>query len=104
MEAQGPPPPERERRTGLPDRRQSPGRRSYDRRLDLVRAALWAMSGSFLVLYAFFAAFGGIAPSEAVVSSIIFAVLLVAWIVHLYVNIKRGRTAIRQYDRERRGF
>jgi uncharacterized membrane protein YtjA (UPF0391 family) len=103
MEAQTPPS-EQDRRSGLPDRRQSPGRRSYDRRLDLVRAALWALSGSFIVLYAFFAAFGGIAPSEAVASSIIFAVLVVAWIVHLYLNVRRGRTAIRQYDRERRGF
>ncbi len=74
-------------------------------RLNTFRAALWALVGATVVLFIFFAAVGGIDPSEATAMTIIVCVLALLWLVHF---LRRRQIAndprVNRPDRERRGF
>lgn len=74
-------------------------------RLTTLRAALWALTGAAVILFIFFAAVGGIDPTEAGVVSIAIAVLAILWLVHF---LRRRAVAddprVNRTDRERRGF
>jgi len=74
-------------------------------RMDTARAALWALTGSIVVLFIFFAALGGIDPAEARIATIVIVVLAILWLVHFF----RRRSTMDaglfgRSDRERRGF
>jgi hypothetical protein len=89
-----------------PDRRQSPGRRAEDirrARTDLAVALFWAMVGSVVVLYLFFAIVGTVDPSENEAAAIVVLVLAVLWLAHAWRRLWAGGFVSRP-DRERRGF
>lgn len=69
-----------------------------------VRAFLWALTGSAVVLFIFFAAVGGIDPAEAWIATVVVAVLAVLWILHARSRLFGNSDASSQTDRERRGF
>lgn len=69
-----------------------------------VRAFLWALTGSAVVLFIFFAAIGGIDPAEAWVATVVVAVLALLWVLHARGRLFGNTDASSQTDRERRGF
>jgi membrane protein YdbS with pleckstrin-like domain len=93
-----------ERRRG--DRRRTPGRRADDvrrTRLNIAIALFWAMLGSAVVLYLFFAVVGTVDPSENKAAAIVVLVLAVIWLAHAWRRLYAGGFVSRP-DRERRGF
>jgi Flp pilus assembly protein TadB len=88
------------------ERREALGRREEDvraARARTVAAAAWAMLGALILLYLFFVAIGGIAPSDATGATIVVGVLAIVWLAHAWRRMAAGGTAS-QGDRERRGF
>lgn len=74
------------------------------KRLETLRATLWALCGAAVVLFVFFAAIGGIDPIEAWVATVVVAVLGVLWLVHAVYSRRLGPPERMHLDRERRGF
>ena len=94
-----------DRRTGI-ERREGPGRRAEDRtqaRAGQLRALLWALIGSVVVLYLFFIALDAVDPGEARVPSLIVLGLAVLWLAHAWRRLWVGGYSSPS-DRERRGF
>ena len=86
------------------ERRRSAGRRASD----YVGGAtpvtfLFAMCGALVVLYLFFAAVGGVDPSEKPGWTIAALVLAVLWLAHSWKRLLAGGGSP-PGDRERRGF
>lgn len=70
-----------------------------------LRAAFWAACGATVVLFVFFAALGGISPTEAKVATIAVAVLAVLWLAHAWRRLwATSDDPGSRPDRERRGF
>jgi len=67
-------------------------------------AFLWAMIAAVIVLYIFFAAFGGFDPAEAKTTSVIVAVLAVLWLAHAWKRLLSNQNTSQRSDRERRGY
>jgi hypothetical protein len=88
-----------ERRAGL-------GRRAEDRtvaRAGQLRALVWALIGSIVVLYLFFIALGAVDPEDARLPSLIVLALAVLWLAHAWRRLRMGGYSSHR-DRERRGF
>ena len=73
---------------------------------EVMRETFWLLALAVIVLFVFFVALGAISPTEAVILSVVVAVLCVLWIVHAVLEgrhrDRRDPAAIRA--RERRGF
>ena len=67
-------------------------------------AFLWAMIAAIIVLYIFFAAFGGFDPSEAKTTSVMVAVLAILWLAHAWKRLFSTQNTSPRPDRERRGL
>lgn len=76
----------------------------HRKRLETLRATLWALCGAAVVLFVFFAAIGGIDPVEAWVATVVVVVLGVLWAIHAVYSRRLGPPERLQADRERRGF
>ena len=76
------------------------------RMLETMRETFWILALAVIALFAFFVALGALSPTEAVVVTIVVALLCVAWIAH---GVLEGRNRDRRDPaviraRERRGF
>jgi hypothetical protein len=78
--------------------------RAVGPRLASIRAFVWALCGAVVVLFAFFAAIGGIDPSETTTLTLVVVLLAVAWLAHAWPRLVAGRELGSRADRERRGF
>ncbi len=67
-------------------------------------AFLWALIAAVIVLYIFFAAFGGFDPAEAKTTSVIVAVLALLWLAHAWKRLLSNQNSSARTDRERRGY
>jgi hypothetical protein len=74
------------------------------RRLSGLATVLWTLVGAVVALYVFFLAIGGIDPGDAVVASLVVALLAAAWAVHYFFGRPGDAEHRDQTDRERRGF
>ena len=75
-----------------------------DARNNAVVAFMWALIAAAIVLYIFFAAFGGFDPSEAKTTSVIVAVLAILWLAHAWKRLFSTQNSSPRPDRERRGY
>lgn len=75
-----------------------------DARNNALVAFLWALIAAAIVLYIFFAAFGGFDPSEAKTTSVVVAALAVLWLVHAWKRLFSTQNSSPPSDRERRGY
>jgi len=74
-------------------------------RFDTIRAAFWALIVAVVLLFVFFAAFGGVQLKEAGVITVVIAVLGLLWLVHfLRRRATTDESRLSRSDRERRGF
>jgi len=73
---------------------------------EVMRETFWVLALAVIALFAFFVALGAISPSEAVILSVVVAVLCVLWVVHAVLEgrhrDRRDPAVVRA--RERRGF
>jgi uncharacterized membrane protein YhaH (DUF805 family) len=73
---------------------------------EVMRETFWLLALAVILLFVFFVALGAISPAEAVILSVVVAVLCVLWIVHAVLEgrhrDRRDPAVIRA--RERRGF
>ena len=67
-------------------------------------AFVWALIAAAIVLFIFFAAFGGFEPSEAKATSVVVAVLAVLWLAHAWKRLFSTQNSSPRSDRERRGY
>jgi len=67
-------------------------------------AFVWALIAAVIVLFIFFAAFGGFDPSEAKTTSVVVAVLAVLWLLHAWKRLLSNQNSSPRSDRERRGY
>jgi len=67
-------------------------------------AFLWALVGAAVVLFIFFAAFGGFDPSEAQTLSVVIGVLAAIWFAHSWRRLFATENTSPRTDRERRGY
>ena len=76
------------------------------RAFEVMRETFWVLALAVIVLFAFFVALGAISPAEAIVLTIVVAVLCVLWVLHAVLEgrnrDRRDPAVIRA--RERRGF
>ena len=74
--------------------------------LEVMRETFWILALAVIVLFAFFVALGALSPTEAIVVTIVVALLCVLWVVHAVLEgrhrDRRDPAVIRA--RERRGF
>ena len=75
-----------------------------DARNNAVVAAVWALIAAAIVLFIFFAAFGGFDPSEAKTTSVVVAILAVLWLAHAWKRLLSTQNPSPRSDRERRGY
>ena len=73
---------------------------------EVMRETFWLLALAVILLFVFFVALGAISPTEAVILSVVVAVLCVLWVVHAVLEgrhrDRRDPAVIRA--RERRGF
>jgi len=67
-------------------------------------ALLWALIAAAIVLFIFFAAFGGFDPAEAKTTSVVVAVLALLWLAHAWKRLLSTENTSPRSDRERRGY
>ena len=74
--------------------------------VEVMRETFWLLALAVIALFVFFVALGALSPTEAVVLTIVVAVLCVLWVVHAMLEgrkrDRRDPALIRA--RERRGF
>jgi uncharacterized membrane protein YhaH (DUF805 family) len=74
--------------------------------LEVMRETFWILALAAIALFAFFVALGAISPTEAVILTIVIALLCVLWVVHAVLEgrhrDRRDPAVVRA--RERRGF
>jgi len=75
-----------------------------DAKNNAVVAFIWALIAAAIVLYIFFAAFGGFDPAEAKTTSVIVAVLAILWLAHAWKRLLSTQNTSPRPDRERRGY
>ena len=75
-----------------------------DARNNALVAFVWALIAAVIVLYIFFAAFGGFDPAEAKTTSVIVAVLALLWLAHAWKRLLSNQNTSAPTDRERRGY
>ena len=94
-----------ERRSGA-DRRATEGRRTADRsaRFRDVAATLLAFCGALVVLYVFFGLIGAVDFSDALVFTIVAAVLTLIWLAGVWQRARTGARFVTRAERERRGY
>lgn len=86
------------------DRRRSPGRRSSDYMGKATPLTfVVALCGGLVVLYLFFAAVGGVDPSDDIGWTIAALVLALVWLAFSWRRLLAGGASPTS-DRERRGF
>ena len=92
------------------DRREGE-RRSFERRDDDRRqrirdalAMVLAICGGLSVVYLFFAAFGAVDPTEAVIASVVAIVLGTVWFAGFWYRMRTTAYMSQRPDRERRGY
>jgi uncharacterized membrane protein YhaH (DUF805 family) len=74
--------------------------------LEVMRETFWLLALAAIALFAFFVALGAISPTDAVILTIVVALLCVLWVVHAVLEGRhrdnRDPAVVRA--RERRGF
>lgn len=75
-----------------------------DARNNALVAFLWALIAAAIVLFIFFAAFGGFDPAEAKTTSVVVAALAVLWLAHAWKRLFSNQNSSPRSDRERRGY
>jgi uncharacterized membrane protein YhaH (DUF805 family) len=74
--------------------------------LEVMRETFWLLALAVIVLFAFFVALGALSPAEAVILTIVVALLGVLWVIHAVLEgrhrDRRDPAVVRA--RERRGF
>jgi uncharacterized membrane protein YhaH (DUF805 family) len=79
---------------------------SVPRFLEVLRETFWILALAVIALFAFFVALGAFSPTDAVIATIVVALLCVLWIVHAVLEgrhrDRRDPAVVRA--RERRGF
>lgn len=75
-----------------------------DARNNALVAFLWALIAAAIVLFIFFAAFGGFDPAEAKTTSVVVAALAVLWLAHAWKRLFSKQNSSPRSDRERRGY
>ncbi len=77
---------------------------SRSRRNNTLVAVLWALVGAAVLLFIFFAAFGGFDPAEAKTTSVVVGVLAAIWLAHSWRRLFANQNTSPKSDRERRGY
>ena len=77
--------------------------------LDTLRALLWPIAGTTVLLYIAIAAAGGIEPGEAEIATAAACLVAVLWAAHSWRRLweeerRTGAGFVTRPDRERRGF